>query len=162
LPSQPPPSYGAPTRKPLPQLPLEDDNDDYSPTPSGPNTSTPAGKDCDQVTSPLTVSKQVFATEEQPVPGADSKRPPLVPRAESYVTLTSTIPLFESKSTAVGLPPLPSPMSPRQPRLMTPSRAVNSGSVTCPSTSKSKFVPIHNTRAIGRKLHIQLVKGKTS
>ena len=69
-------------------------------------------------------------------------------------------------STVTKMPPSTTPkVAPssamRAHPLSTPSRSACKMSV--PRTdSKTKFTPFNNTRTVGRKLHIQLVKGKSS
>jgi hypothetical protein len=146
----------------LPELPGNCCDNDDDPTYGEPNTSTPAGKESEMGTGNATeTGSLVTGSKSLAPPATESKQAPSLPRTESNAALSVS-----------KMPPLPSPMlmnrqQQQQLRLLTPSRSV--GALDQPpfgaaSTTggKSKFIPINNTRAIGRKLHIQLVKGTTT
>jgi len=135
LPAHPPPALYRPVawRKPLPDLPSTADVDGL--LSCEPNTSTPCKDDeCPQPPPP--------PLPPQPTPSTVTKQQP------PSTTSKAAGPISAMKTTHP---------------LVTPSRSARKTTAAAPRTdSKSNLTPFYSTRTVGRKLHIQLVKGKSS
>jgi len=132
LPAHPPPALYRPVAW---RKPLPDLPNADALTSCEPNTSTPCKDD------------------ECPQPPAPQKPTP------ATVTKLPAPPATTSKL-------VPGPLKAQSHHaLMTPSRSackMTAAAAVARTDSKSNLTPFYNTRTVGRKLHIQLVKGKSS